>query len=209
MEDVLEIYARPYDPNNPVVCMDEQPVQLIGETRVPIPATKEHPQRVDYEYERKGTASIFMFVEPLAAFRQATARPQRTKADWAVEVAGLLDTRYADCETVTLISDNLNTHTKGAFYEAFPPEKAREYVRRLNFVHTPKHGSWLNVAECELSCLTSQCLADRRIGELELLQSEIGTWSDKTNTKQRGVDWQFQVDDARMKLKTLYPKIKT
>lgn len=209
MEEVLEIYAKPYDPNNPVVCMDEQPVQLIGETRVPIPATKEHPQRVDYEYERKGTASIFMFVEPLAAFRQATARPQRTKADWAVEVAGLLDTRYADCETMTLISDNLNTHTKGAFYEAFPPEKAREYVRRLNFVHTPKHGSWLNVAECELSCLTSQCLADRRIGELELLQSEIGTWSAKTNTKQRGVDWQFQVDDARTKLKKLYPKIKT
>jgi hypothetical protein len=209
MEEVLEIYARPYDPNNPVVCMDEQPVQLIGETRVPIPAKKEHPQRVDYEYERKGIASIFMFVEPLAAFRQATARPQRTKADWAVEVAGLLDTRYADCETVTLISDNLNTHTKGAFYEAFPPGKAREYVRRLNFVHTPKHGSWLNVAECELSCLTSQCLADRRIGELERLQSEIGTWSDKTNTKQRGVDWQFQVDDARMKLKKLYPKSKT
>lgn len=209
MEEVLEIYAKPYDPKNPVVCMDEQPVQLIGETRVPIPATKEHPQRVDYEYERKGTASIFMFVEPLAAFRQATARPQRTKADWAIEVAGLLDTRYADCETVTLISDNLNTHTKGAFYEAFEPEKAWEYVRRLNFVHTPKHGSWLNVAECELSCLTSQCLADRRIGELELLQSEIGTWSDKTNTKQRGIDWQFQVDDARMKLKKLYPKIKT
>ena len=209
MEEVLETYARPYDPNHPVVCMDEQPVQLIGETRVPIPATKEHPQRVDYEYERKGTASIFMFVEPLAAFRRATARPQRTKADWAVEVAALLDARYADCETVTLISDNLNTHTKGAFYEAFPPEKARGYVRRLNFVHTPKHGSWLNVAECELSCLTSQCLADRRIGELELLQSEIGTWSDKTNTKQRGVDWQFQVGDARIKLKKLYPKIKT
>ena len=209
MEEVLEIYAKPYDPKNPVVCMDEQPVQLIGETRVPIPATKEHPQRVDYEYERQGTASIFMFVEPLATFRQATARPQRTKADWAVEVAGLLDTRYADCERVTLISDNLNIHTKGAFYEAFPPEKAREYVRRLNFVHTPKHGSWLNVAECELSCLTSQCLADRRIGELELLQSEIGTWSDKTNTKQRGVDWQFRVDDARIKLKKLYPKIKT
>ena len=209
MENVLEIYAKPYDPRHPVICMDEQPVQLIGETRVPIPATKEHPQRVDYEYERKGTASIFMFAEPLATFRQATARPQRTKADWAVEVAGLLDTRYADCKTVTLVSDNLNTHTKGAFYEAFPPEKAREYVRRLNFVHTPKHGSWLNVAECELSCLTSQCLADRRIGELELLQYEIGTWSNKTNTKQRGVDWQFQVDDARMKLKKLYPKIKT
>ncbi len=209
MEEVLEIYAKPCDPKNPVVCMDEQPVQLIGETRVPIPATKEHPQRVDYEYERQGTASIFMFVEPLAAFRQATARPQRTKSDWAIEVAQLLDTRYADCEMVTLISDNLNTHTKGAFYEAFPAEQARDYVRRVNFVHTPKHGSWLNVAECELSCLTSQCLAGRRIGELAFLQSEIGTWADKTNRKQRGIDWQFQIDDARTKLKNLYPKYKT
>ena len=208
MEEVLEIYAQPYDPKHPVVCMDEQPVQLIGETRVPIPATKEHPERVDYEYERRGTASIFMFVEPLAAFRQATARPQRTKADWAVEVAHLLDTRYADCETVTLVSDNLNTHTKGAFYEAFPPEKARAYVCRVNFVHTPKHGSWLNVAECELSCLTSQCLAGRRIGELEVLQSEIATWSHKTNRKQRGIDWQFRISDARTKLKRLYPKFK-
>lgn len=208
MEEVLEIYVKPYDPQHPVVCMDEQPVQLIGETRVPIPATKQHPERVDYEYERKGTASIFMFAEPLSSFRQATARPQRTKADWAVEVAHLLETRYADCESVTLVSDNLNTHTKGAFYEAFPPAQAREYIRRLNFVHTPKHGSWLNVAECELSCLTSQCLDGRRIGELELLQSEIGAWSDKTNAKQRGIDWQFKVSDARTKLKKLYPKIK-
>jgi hypothetical protein len=208
MEEVLEIYAKPYDPQHPVVCMDEQPVQLVGETRVPIPATKEHPERVDYEYERKGTASIFMFVEPLAAFRQATARPQRTKQDWAIEVAQLLDMRYADCQTVTLVSDNLNTHTKGAFYEVFPPDKARDYVRRLRFVHTPKHGSWLNIAECELSCLTSQCLAGRRIGELEFLQSETHTWSDKTNAKQRGIDWQFKVDDARTKLKRLYPKTK-
>jgi hypothetical protein len=208
MEEVLEIYAKPYDPQHPVVCMDEQPVQLVGETRVPIPATQEHPERVDYEYERKGTASIFMFVEPLAAFRQATARPQRTKVDWALEVAHLLDTRYAACETITLISDNLNTHTKGAFYEAFPADQARDYVRRVQFIHTPKHGSWLNVAECELSCLTSQCLAGRRIGEHELLQSEIQTWSHKTNTKQRGIDWQFTVENARTKLKKLYPKMK-
>lgn len=208
MENVLETYAKPYDPLNPVVTMDEQPVQLIGETRVPIPATKEHPERVDYEYERKGTASVFMFAEPLAGFRQATARPQRTKVDWALEVARLLDTRYAACEMVTLVCDNLNTHTKGAFYEAFPADQARDYVRRLNIVHTPKHGSWLNIAECELSCLTSQCLAGRRIGELELLQSEIQTWSEKTNAKQRGIDWQFKIDDARSKLKRLYPKIK-
>jgi hypothetical protein len=208
MEEVLEIYAKPYDPQNPVVCMDEQPVQLIGETRVPIPPTKDHPERVDYEYERKGTASIFMFAEPLAAFRQATARSRRTKVDWALEVAHLLDTRYAVCETVTLVSDNLNTHTKGAFYEAFPADRARAYIRRLNFVHTPKHGSWLNIAECELSCLTSQCLAGRRIGDVEILQSEIEVWSDKTNTKQRGIDWQFTIDNARTKLKKLYPKIK-
>jgi hypothetical protein len=208
MEDVLDAYAQPYDPKHPLVCMDEQPVQLIGETRVPIPATKNHAERVDYEYERKGTASIFMFAEPLSAFRQATARPQRTKTDWALEVAQLLDTRYRKSQTVTLVCDNLNTHTKGAFYEAFPPEKAREYVRRLKFVHTPKHGSWLNVAECELSCLTSQCLAGRRIGDLGLLQREILAWSQKTNAKQRAVDWQFTIENARSKLKRLYPTFK-
>lgn len=209
MEEVLEIYAKPYDPKNPVVTMDEQPVQLIGETRVPIPATKDHPKRVDYEYERKGTASIFMFAEPLSSFRQATVRPRRTKVDWAVEVAHLLDTRYADCQTITLVNDNLNTHTKGAFYEAFPADKAREYIRRLNIVHTPKHGSWLNVAECELSCMTSQCIAGRRIGEIEILQSEIKAWSDKTNARQRGIDWHFTIENARTKLKKLYPKIKS
>jgi hypothetical protein len=209
LEEVLETYAKAYDPQHPVVCMDEQPVQLIGETRTPIPATKNHPQRVDYEYERKGTASIFMFVEPLAAFRQATARPRRTKVDWAIEVAHLLDTRYASCEKITLVCDNLNTHTKGAFYEAFPADIARAYVKRLDFVHTPKHGSWLNIAECELSCLTSQCLTGRRLGELEQLQTEIKAWSERTNLKQRGVDWQFQIDDAHTKLKRLYPKIKS
>ena len=207
MEEVLETYEKAYDPACPVVCMDEQPVQLIGETRVPIPATKEHPERVDYEYERKGTASIFMFAEPLSGFRQATARPHRTKDDWAHEVAQLLDTRYADTPQITLVCDNLNTHTKGAFYEAFPPEKAREYVRRINFVYTPKHGSWLNVAECELSCLTSQCLSDRRIGDIVTLRTEIAAWADRTNIKQRAVDWQFTIEKARIKLKRLYPKI--
>ena len=208
MEEVLETYAKAYDPARPVLCMDEQPVQLLKETRVPIKATKSHGQRVDYEYERNGTASIFMFAEPLAGFRQATARAHRTKVEWALEVAHLLDTRYANCDLVTLVMDNLNTHTKGAFYEAFPPEIARAYLRRLEFCHTPKHSSWLNVAECELSCMTSQCLRGRRIGELDELQSEIAIWSEKTNAKQRGVDWQFKIDDARHKLKRLYPKIK-
>ena len=209
MEEVLEVYERPYNPDYPVVCMDEQPVQLLKETRVPIKATKTHGQRVDYEYERNGTASIFMFAEPLAGYRQATARPQRTKVDWAQEVAHQLDTRYAQCEWITLVLDNLNTHTKGAFYEAFPPEQARSYIRRIEFCYTPKHGSWLNIAECELSCMSRQCLSGRRIGELDILQSEIGTWSQKTTAKQRGVDWQYKIDDARQRLKRLYPIIKT
>lgn len=209
MEDVLDTYAQAHNPIHPVLCMDEQPVQLIRETRQPLPATTAHPIRVDYEYERAGTASIFMFVEPLAGFRQATARPQRTKVDWALEVASLLDTRYADCHRITLVCDNLNTHTKGAFYEAFEPARARAYVRRIAFCHTPKHGSWLNIAACERSCMTRQCLRGRRVGELADLQAEIRIWAEKTNTKQRGVDWQFQIDDARQKLKRLYPKIKT
>jgi hypothetical protein len=189
--------------------MDEQPVQLLKETRQPIEATLQHPRRVDYEYERNGTASIFMFTEPLRGFRQATARPQRTKADWAQEVATLLDTRYADCDQVTLVQDNLNTHTKGAFYEVFEPAIARAYVRRINWVYTPKHGSWLNVAECELSAMTRQCLTGRRIGEMSELNDEISAWADHTNAKQRGVDWQLQVDEARTKLTRLYPQIKT
>jgi len=207
MEQVLETYARPYDPQHPVICMDEQPVQLVAEKRRVIPATEGHPQRVDYEYERKGTAEIFMFVEPLAGWRQATARPRRTKVDWAQEVAALLEGRYADCEKITLVCDNLNTHTAGAFYEAFPPEQARAYVRRIEFCYTPKHGSWLNIAECELSCVTRQCLNGRRIEALEILQAELAAWSQDLNKTQRGVDWHMTVTDARCKLKSLYPKI--
>jgi hypothetical protein len=208
MEEVLETYAMAYDSQRPVLCMDEQPVQLLKETRVSMAATKDHGKRVDYEYERNGTASIFMFAEPLSGFRQATARERRTKKDWALEIAQLLDTRYADCEKVTIVLDNLNTHTKGAFYETFEPAVARAYLKRIDFVFTPKHGSWLNVAECELSCMTSQCLAGRRIGELDDLQAEITAWYNRTNEKQRGVDWQFKIDAARTKLKRLYPKLK-
>ena len=149
--------------------------RLIGETRVAIPATRTHAKRGDDEYERRGTASSFLLAEPLCAFRQATARPPRTKSDWAVDVAPLLDTRSEKCETVTGVSDNLNTHTIGTFYQAFPPEQAHAYVKRLDLVHTPKHGRWRNIAECELRGLTSQCLADRRIGDLDLRQSEIAT----------------------------------
>ena len=209
MEDVLDVYVRPYDPDHPVICMDEQPIQLIQETRTPLPATKTQPTRVDYEYERAGTASIFMFTEPLSGWRQATARPQRTKADWAEEVAALLEGRYAHCPRVTLVSDNLNTHTKGAFYEVFDAERARNLVRRIEFCHTPKHGSWLNIAENELSAMTRQCLGKRRIGDIETLRYEISAWSTDINNKQRGVDWQMKVDDARTKLKSVYPKVKS
>lgn len=208
MEEVLDVYHRPYNPMNPVVCMDEQPVQLTKETRKTIAATKYTAKRQDYEYERAGTASIFMFTEPLDGWREATARHRRTKIDWAEEMARLLEGRYKDCEKVTLVCDNLNTHTKGAFYEAFDPERARELLRKVEFCYTPKHGSWLNIAENELSAMTRQCLKDRRVPDLDTLGSEINSWSIATNRKQRGVDWQMKIDDARIKLKSVYPKIK-
>ncbi len=159
MEEVLETYEKPYDPARPVICMDEQPVQLLKETRMPIPATAEHGKRVDYEYERAGTTNIFMFTEPLAGWREVAVRKRKTKLDWATEMARLLEGRYAQCEKIILVCDNLNTHTKGAFYEAFEPEQARQLVRRIEFCYTPKHGSWLNIAENELSSLTRQCVA--------------------------------------------------
>jgi hypothetical protein len=208
MEDVLDTYARAYDPAHPVLCMDEQPVQLLKETRTPIPATARHGRRVDYEYERAGTATIFMFAEPLAGWRDVAVRPTKTKVDWAIEMGRLLEGRYAGCEQVTLVCDNLNTHTKGAFYEAFEPERARQLVRRIRFCHTPKHGSWLNIAENELSSLTRQCVAGRRFGVIDALRAETAAWSTDVNTLQRGVDWQMQIDDARIKLKSVYPKLK-
>ena len=205
-EEGLDTYEQACDPTGPVGGLDEQPVQLIGETRVPIPATQGHPKRVEDESERAGTASLFRFAEPLSGFRQATARPRRPKDDWAHEVAQLIETRSAGVERVTLVCDNRNTHPQGAFDQAFPPEPAREYVRRIQFVSTPQDGRWLNVAECEWSGLTSQGLKDRRLGELATLQSEIAAWSSRLHEKPRAVDWQFTIDKARIKLKRLYPK---
>ena len=147
MEDVLETYAKPYDPDLPVLCMDEQPVQLVKDVKVPIAATKEHPRRVDYEYERAGVANVFMFTEPLSGWREVMIREKKTKADWAITMAELLEGRYADCSKVIVVCDNLNTHTIGAFYEVFEPDRARSLVRRIEFHYTPKHGSWLNIAE--------------------------------------------------------------
>jgi hypothetical protein len=208
MEEVLEIYGKPYDPACPVLCMDEQPVQLLKETRTPIPATTRHGKRVDYEYERAGTANIFMFAEPLAGWREVAVRETKTKLDWATETAGLLEGRYAHCKKVILVCDNLNTHTKGAFYETFTPGRARQLVRRIEFCHTPKHGSWLNIAENELSSLTRQCVTGRRFGSITILRTETSAWSSDVNSTQRGVDWQMKISDARCKLKSIYPKIK-
>jgi hypothetical protein len=196
MEDVLNIYSMPYDPDFPVLCMDEQPVQLLKETRTPIPATLGHPRRVDYEYERAGTASIFMFTEPLSGWRDVSVRPQRKKVDWAIEMADLLDNRYAKAK-----------NTKGAFYEVFSPEQARKIIEKIEFHYTPKHGSWLNVAENELSSMTRQCLKDRKMTNIEILKNETSAWATNSNEKQRGVNWQFKVEDARRKLRSLYPNI--
>jgi hypothetical protein len=208
MEEVLDTYALPYDSACPVVCMDEQPVQLLKDARPSIPATAAHAKRVDYEYERAGTANIFMFTEPLAGWREVSVRPTKTKVDWATEMARLLEGRYADCPKIILVSDNLNTHTKGAFYEVLEPERARQLVRRIDFRHTPKHGSWLNIAENELSSLTRQCVSGRRFGDIETLRAETAAWSTDVNATQRGVDWQMKIDDARIKLKSVYPQIK-
>ncbi|RMF65778.1 MAG: IS630 family transposase [Calditrichaeota bacterium] len=208
MEDVLEVYSRPYDPKVPVLCMDEQPVQLVEEVRVPIGATREHPKRVDYEYRRAGVANVFLFAEPLAGWREIAVRSRKTKADWAWEMGRLMEGRYAECEKVIVVCDNLNTHTMGAFYEVFEPARARAIVSRLEFHYTPKHGSWLNIAENELSCFTRQCLAGRRFGTEEELREQATAWYEELNAIQRGVDWQMKLDDARTKLKSIYPKIK-
>jgi len=207
MEDVLGTYSRPYDAEFPVVCMDEQPIQLTKETREPIAATREHPRRVDYEYERAGTACVFMFAEPLLGWRKVSARPRRTKADWALEMEELLRTRYASATKVLVVCDNLNTHTRGAFYEVFDAETARELVQRIEFHYTPKHGSWLNIAENELSSMTRQSISGRRIEDVQMLRDETSSWADATNKKQRRVDWQFTIDKARVKLKSLYPNL--
>jgi hypothetical protein len=208
MEDVLEVYQMPYDPQVPMVCMDEQPVQLIKETRQPLPAAPGQPAKVDYEYERHGTANIFLFTEPLSGTRHVHVTKHRTAVDWAHEIRDLLEVRYPAAVRVRLVCDNLNTHGIGSLYEAFPPEQARRLAARLEIHPTPKHGSWLNIAEIELSVLTMQCL-DRRIPDLETLTKETQQWEQRRNAAQKGVDWQFSTRDARIKLKRLYPQIQT
>ena len=207
MEDILDVYQRPYDSKYPVVCLDEQPTQLIGETRHALPVELGKPERIDYEYERLGTAVNFMVTEPLAGWRKVNVRETRTAIDLAEEIKELLDIDYPDAEKVVLVWDNLNTHTAASLYKAFEPAEARRLWERLEIHYTPKHGSWLDIAEIELSVLTMQCLA-RRIDSIETLRQEATAWAANRNAAQKGVDWQFTADDARTKLKHLYPKIK-
>ena len=206
MEDVLELYQEPYDPKRPVVCMDEQPRQLIREVRRPLLGGPGRPARYDYEYERAGTANLFLFCEPLAGWRRVEATERRTRTDWAHQVRRLLECDYPEAERVRLVLDNLNTHNAASLYEAFEPAEARRLARRLEFHHTPRHGSWLNVAEVELSALSKQCLQER-IPDIEALRRRVAQWSRRRNAEQKGVDWQFTTDDARVKLKRLYPHI--
>jgi len=204
MEDVLDVYLRPYNPLFPVICMDEQPVQLVKETRTAIPAEPGQPERYDYEYERNGTASIFMFCEPLAGRRTVSVKEQRTMIDWAHQVKHLLDVEYPDAQKVILVCDNLNTHKPASLYKAFKPAQAKQLLDRLEIHHTPKHGSWLNIAEIELAALTRQCL-NRRIPDIQTLESEITAWNTQRNADAKTVSWRFTTENARIKLKRLYP----
>jgi hypothetical protein len=205
MEDVLAVYARPWNPARPVVCMDEKPYQLLAHARDPLPARPGRDTLQDSEYVRHGTCSVFVWVEPLRGWRRVDAQPRRTRTDWAGQVERLLTVDYPDADTVVLVMDNLNTHTIDSLYEAFTPDKAFALAQRLEIHHTPKHGSWLNIAEIELSALTRQCL-DRRISDLDVLNTELSAWQNAANADQRQVDWQFTTHDARTKLRHLYPK---
>jgi hypothetical protein len=204
MEDVLEVYHRPYDPQRPVVCMDESSKQLIGEVRVPLPPKPGQIAKYDSEYERRGTANIFMAVEPLAGQRNVRITDRRTRVDWAQFVRFLLLTVYPEAAVIVLVMDNLNTHNIASLYEAFEPELARALAARLEIHYTPKHGSWLNMAETELSILSRQCL-DRRIESKEIMVQETTIWEKNRNELGAGIDWQFTTADARIKLKRLYP----
>ena len=208
MEEVLDVYERPYDPARPVICVDESSKQLIREARTPVPAAPGQPARTDYEYARNGTANLFMMFEPLLGWRAVQVTDRRTATDFAELLRHLADDVYADAERVTLVLDNLNTHKPASLYEAFEPERARRIIERLEIHYTPKHGSWLNMAEIELSVLAGQCL-DRRIDNAEELCREVSAWEEERNERQVGVNWQFTTADARIKLRKLYPVIQT
>ncbi len=198
---MLEVYKRPFDPRYPVVCMDESPKQLIGETRIPIPASRGIPARHDYEYRRCGMCNIFLACEPLAGKRMVAITERKTKQDWAYFLQEIVG-QYKSADKITLVMDNLNTHTPGSFYETFPPDKAKALWDKFEFVYTPKHGSWLNMAEIELNVLTGQCL-NRRIDDLKVVMKETRAWQELRNNKNAKINWQFQIENARIKLSRL------
>ena len=206
MEDVLEVYARPLDPKRPVVCVDEGGKQLIGDVREPLPVRPGEPAKQDYEYQRNGMANLFVAVEPLSGWRHVEVTQRKTAVDFAHFLRLLSDGPFRDCEKIVLVCDNLNTHTRACLYEAFEPAEALRLAERFEWHHTPKHGSWLNVAECELSVLARQCL-DRRIPDVDALTREVAAWERDRNAQVVKVDWQFTTADARIKLKRLYPAI--
>ena len=207
MENVLEVYKRPHDPRRPVVCMDEKPKQLTKETRTPVPGARGRPERVDYEYERNGTASVFLFIDPLRGWRRVEATRRRTRVDWARQVRRLVDHDYPRADKITLVMDNLNTHGPASLYEAFTPAEARRLAEKLEIVNTPKHGSWLNVAEVELAVLEKQCVGGR-VPDLATLAARLKAWQKPRNRSNAKVDWRFTTPDARIKLKRLYPQIR-
>ena len=206
MEDVLDVYNAPYDPKFPLVCMDESNKQLVGEVHSPLPPAPGRGQINDHEYVRNGVAEIFLEVEPLSGRRHVAIAEHRTRKDWALFVKGMLEERYPQATKVRLVMDNLNTHNAASLYEAFEPEEARRLARRLEIHYTPKHGSWLNIAEIELSALNSQCL-DRRIPSIDVMQKEVAAWELDRNNRAATIDWRFTTEDARIKLKRLYPKL--
>jgi hypothetical protein len=206
MEDVLAVYTRPRDPDRPLVCLDETSKQLIAETRTPAPMAPGSPQRFDYEYERRGVANLFMMFAPLEGWRCVKVTDRHTAIEYAQVLKDLADIHFADAKSITLVQDNLNTHVKASLYQAFPPAEARRLVERFEWHYTPKHGSWLDLAESELAVLTTQCL-DRRIADRPTLSSEVAAWVRHRNARHAKADWQFTTDDARVKLKRLYPRL--
>lgn len=208
MEDILEVYRRSYDPEEPMVCMDEITKQLTKEARRTIPTEPGIPARYDYEYERNGVCNLFIFYEPFGGKRHVSITDRRKKVDWASQIKELLDNKYPSARKVVLVMDNLNTHTGASLYETFPPHEARRLLERLEIHYTPKHGSWLNIAEIELRILSGQCL-NRRIPDKQTLQKEIIQWQNQRNSRKAKVDWRFSTDNARIKLKRLYPTLLT
>lgn len=203
MEDVLDLYAEPYDPKRPVVCFDEKPYQLIEEVRHPLPAKPNQPQRYDYEYKRNGTCNMFLFFQPLSGWRHVEVTEQRTKLDFASCMKALTDEYFQEAKAIKVVLDNLNTHNPSSLYEAYEPEEARRILKKLEFHYTPKHGSWLNMVEIEISVLSEQCL-DRRIPDITTVKREIASWEKERNEKRATVNWRFTMRDARIKLKRLY-----